>query len=63
VNEDTQSLQLRDLSGTLHSYWKDELGEINYLFGKTPMPSVRALLNDAELNDLIAYLTTLRDIQ
>ena len=63
VNEDTQSLQLRDLSGNLHSYWKDELAEINYLFGKTPMPSVRALLNDAELNDLIAYLTTLRDIQ
>jgi hypothetical protein len=27
------------------------------------MPSVRALLGDAELNDLIAYLTTLRDIQ
>jgi len=63
VNEDTQSLQLRDLSGNLHSYWKDELAEINYLFGKTPMPSVRALLNDAELNDLIAYLTTLKDIR
>ena len=63
VNEDTQSIQLRDLSDKLHSYWKDELAEINYLFGKTPMPSVRALLNDAELNDLIAYLTTLRDIR
>ena len=63
VNEDTQSIQLRDLSGKLHSYWKDELTEINYLIGKTPMPSVRALLNDAELKDLIAYLTTLRDIR
>jgi len=63
VNEDTQSIQLRDLSGKLHSYWKDELAEINYLIGKTPMPSVKALLNDTELNDLIAYLTTLRDIR
>jgi putative heme-binding domain-containing protein len=63
VNEDTQSIQLRELSGKLHSYWKDELAEINYLMGKTPMPSVKALLNDAELNDLIAYLTTLRDIR
>ena len=63
VNEDTQSIQLRDLSDKLHSYWKDELAEINYLTGKTPMPSVRALLNDEELNDLIAYLTTLRDIR
>lgn len=63
VNEDTQSIQLRDLTGKLHSYWKDELAEINYLIGKTPMPSVRALLNDGELNDLIAYLTTLRDIR
>ena len=61
VNEDTQSIQLRDLSDKLHSYWKDELAGINYLTGKTPMPSVRKLLNDAELNDLIAYLTTLRD--
>ena len=63
VNEDTQSIQLRDLSDKLHSYWKDELAEINYLTGKTPMPSVRALLSDEELNDLIAYLTTLRDIR
>jgi cytochrome c oxidase cbb3-type subunit III len=63
VNEDTQSIQLRDLSGKLHSYWKDELAEFKYLTGKTPMPSVTALLDDAELNDLIAYLTTLRDIR
>lgn len=63
VNEDTQSIQLRDLSGKLHSYWKDELAAIDYLTGKTPMPSVRALLNDTELNDLIAYLTTLRDVR
>jgi len=61
VNEDTQSIQLRDLSDKFHSYWKDELTEINYLIGKTPMPSVKALLNDKELNDLISYLTTLRE--
>ena len=61
VNEDTQSIQLRDLSDKFHSYWKDELAEINYLTGKTPMPSAKALLNDKELNDLISYLTTLRE--
>ena len=63
VNEDTQSIQLRDLSDKLHSYWKDELADIKYLVGKTPMPSVRSILNDGELNDLLAYLTTLRDVR
>jgi cytochrome c oxidase cbb3-type subunit III len=61
VNEDTQSLQLRDLSDKLHSFWKDEVAEITYL--RTPMPSYKSMLNEAELNDLIAYLTTLRDIR
>jgi putative heme-binding domain-containing protein len=61
VNEDTQSIQLRDLSDRMHSFWKDELTEINYL--KTPMPTYKNTLNEAELNDLIAYLVTLRDIR
>jgi cytochrome c oxidase cbb3-type subunit 3 len=63
VNEDTQSIQLRDLSDKLHSFWKDELAKVAYLTSKTPMPSYTGLLNDAELNDLIAYLVTLRDIR
>ena len=60
VNEDTQSIQLRDLSDRLHSFWKDELIEITNL--KTPMPSYKSTLNGTELNDVIAYLITLRDI-
>jgi putative heme-binding domain-containing protein len=63
VNEDTQSIQLRDLSDKLHSFWKDDLAEITSLRGKTPMPSYRTLLTDAELNHVIAYLTTLRDVR
>jgi putative heme-binding domain-containing protein len=63
VNEDTESVQLRDLSDKLHSFWKDELAEINYLVNKTPMPSYKGVLNDQELNDLIAYLATLREIR
>jgi putative heme-binding domain-containing protein len=60
VNEDTQSIQLRDLSDKLHSFWKDELTEITKL--KTPMPSYKSTLNGTELNDVIAYLITLRDV-
>jgi putative heme-binding domain-containing protein len=63
VNEDTQSVQLRDLSDRLHSFWKDELAQINYLANKTPMPSYKGMLSDTELKDLIAYLVTLRDIR
>jgi putative heme-binding domain-containing protein len=63
VNEDTQSIQLRDLTDKLHSFWKDELAELTYLAGKTPMPGYKGVLTGAELNDLVAYLSTLREIR
>jgi putative heme-binding domain-containing protein len=63
VNEDTQSIQLRDLSDKLHSFWKDDLAEVIHLRGKTPMPSFKKTLSDAELNHVIAYLTTLREVR
>jgi putative heme-binding domain-containing protein len=63
VNEDTQSIQLRDLSDKLHSFWKDDLAEITHLRGKTPMPSYKTVLSDTELDHVIAYLATLREVR
>ena len=39
INEDSFSVQIRDLSDQLHSFWKDELSEFEKQPGKTPMPS------------------------
>jgi putative heme-binding domain-containing protein len=61
VNEDTTSIQVRDLSDKLHSFWKHELTEVRRLTGKTPMPSFKDALSQADIEDVVAYLTTLRE--
>ncbi len=60
LNEDTFSIQLRDLDGAIHSFDKTELSDIRKDFGKSTMPSYKTTLSSAELDDLVAYLTTLR---
>ena len=60
LNEDTFSIQLRDLSGKVHSFWKSDLEELHKDWGKSSMPSYRAILTPAELDDLVAYLASLQ---
>ena len=60
LNEDLLSIQLRDYSGGLHSFLKSELRELHKDWGKSPMPSYRNTLTEAELEDLVAYLVSLR---
>jgi putative heme-binding domain-containing protein len=63
LSEDTYSIQVRDLSGKLHSYYKTELTEIHRDHKRTPMPSYRSTFSDSETNDVIAYLLSLRGLQ
>lgn len=60
LNEDAFSIQIRDLSGAFHSYWKDELQELNKDFGKSPMPNYRQTFTPGELDDVLAYLESLQ---
>ena len=60
LNEDLLSIQLRDPSGGLHSFLKSELRELHKDWGKSPMPSYRNTLTEVELEDLVAYLVSLR---
>jgi len=60
VNEDTFSIQLRDAGGALHSFFKAELRELRKDWGRSPMPSYRSVLTPGELQDLVAYLLSLR---
>jgi len=59
VNEDSFSIQIRDLSNQLHSFWKSELSEISKEPKRSLMPSFTNL-SAAELDDLVAYLESLQ---
>jgi putative heme-binding domain-containing protein len=63
VNEDTFSIQVRDASGRIHSLWKSELRDLRKNLAKSPMPSYSGTLTPAELDDLVAYLSTLREVR
>ena len=60
INEDPFTIQLRDTNNQFHSYRKSELKQVDKEFGKSLMPAFRGRVTDAELDDLVAYLATLR---
>lgn len=62
LNEDTYTVQLIDSAERLISLSKSELRE--YTVVKTsPMPSYKDKLSTAELDDLVAYLRTLKGVR
>jgi len=63
LNEDTFTIQILDLNGGLHSFLKDDLKELQRDVGKSPMPSFRSALSASEVDDLVAYLVSLRGNQ
>ena len=60
LNEDSFSIQIRDSSGSLYSFWKSDLEEIRKEWGKSTMPSIRDTFSLEELDDLVAFLASLR---
>jgi cytochrome c oxidase cbb3-type subunit 3 len=60
LNEDTFSIQIRDLSGRVRSFYKSELTELHKDWGKSFMPSYRGVLSQDELDSVIAFLVSLR---
>ena len=63
INEDTFTIQLRDAANKLYSFRKSELEHIEKQPGKSLMPSVGNRLTGSDLNDLLAYLSSLRGAQ
>jgi putative heme-binding domain-containing protein len=60
VNEDTFSIQLRDATNKVHSFWKSELRQLHKDWGRSPMPSYTEVFTPAELDDLVAFLAAQR---
>jgi putative heme-binding domain-containing protein len=60
VNEDVFWIQIRDASGNVHTLEKSALTRLDREIDGTLMPSYEARLSPAQLDDLVAYLGTLR---
>ena len=60
VNEDTFTLQVRDLGGRVHSFLKSEIAELNKDWGKSMMPAYGRIFSKEEMDDMVAYLASLR---
>ena len=60
VNEDVFWIHIRDTGGTVHTLQKAELSRVDRELEGTLMPSYASRLSAAEVDDLVAYLATLR---
>lgn len=61
LNEDTFSVQLRDLSGRVYSFQKSDLKVYEVNKHSSLMPSYRGVFNEPELDDLVAFLVAQRE--
>jgi len=60
VGEDSFSIVLKDAEGKLHGLWKPDLRSLEKEPGKSFMPSFKDALSEAQLDDVVAYLMTLK---
>lgn len=60
VDEDAFSIVVRDVSGTVHSFRKDELVEYDKVFTHSMMPGYAGALNQQDMDDVVSYLMSLR---
>lgn len=60
VAEDEFSVQLRDLSGNIHSFEKNQLLRYERAFGHSLMPGYRTQLSAQDTEDLVSYLMSLK---
>lgn len=60
VNEDAFTIQVRDTGGKIHSLDKWRLAKLEKLFHDSLMPVAGPAYSDAEIDDLVSYLMSLR---
>jgi putative heme-binding domain-containing protein len=62
VNEDEFSVQVRDLSGKVQSFNKQNLLNYQRAFGHSLMPGYERVFSVAEVDDLVSYLMELKEV-
>ncbi len=63
VAEDSFHIVLKDANGKFHSFRKEDLRDLKKEPGKSLMPSFKGKISDADINDLVAYLASLKGAQ
>jgi cytochrome c oxidase cbb3-type subunit III len=63
VDDDSFTIQLRDAKGQIHSIQKLKVEKLEAEPGKSFMPSYKRKLSETQLNDLVAYLSSLGGAQ
>jgi cytochrome c oxidase cbb3-type subunit III len=63
VGEDSFTIVLKDASGKFHGLWKPDLRALEKEPGKSFMPSFKNTLSAAQLDDVVAYLMSLKSAQ
>lgn len=63
TGEDSFTIVLIDRQGNFHSFYKPNLKSLDKEPGKSLMPSYKRILSPAQLNDLVAYLSSLKGSQ
>ena len=63
VYEDSFSIELKDAAGRFHSFKKLEVAKFEKLPGRSVMPSFKDTLSATQLDDLVAYLASLKGAQ
>ena len=59
VNEDTFTIQVRDTAGKLYSFRKADVKQLDKELDKSLMPEYKSKVSGPDLDDLIAYLSSL----
>lgn len=59
VNEDSFTIQVRDTSNQVYSFDKADLQRLDKQFGRSLMPDYKTRAAAADLDDLVAYLSSL----
>jgi cytochrome c oxidase cbb3-type subunit III len=63
LNEDNFTIQILEPSGAVHSFRKSALSELQESPNESKMPSYKTIFSESELQDLVAYLSSLRGEQ
>lgn len=63
VGEDSFTIVLKDAGGKLHGFRKPDLRSLEKEPGKSFMPSFKDTLSAAQLDDLVAYLSSLKSAE
>jgi len=60
VYEDSFTISIKDATGRFHTFRKLDVQEYEKLSGRSVMPSFKGTLSDSQLDDLVAYLSSLK---